>query len=211
MSIPTPLADPTSHPADDGDSDLAERINRVEAELAELRHTLSELAEIVVGDIKDRRETALAMSAPVPDVPIPPSLDPGGQTVLTAVNAARRPWLLFDFLREMGTAVRMYMDARYRLRRSTQFLVPLLVGLFIANYLFFNALFVHIPVVSPVLERLVVIVLAVVLYKVLSREVARYRQMLAQIAFLPRAWKPVPASLLNTDPDTAPLTRHESP
>lgn len=211
MSIPTPLADPTSHPADDGDADLAERINRVEGELAELRHTLSELAEIVVGDIRERRETAVALSAPLPEVPIPPSLDPGGQTVLRAVNAARRPWLLFDFLREMGTAVRMYMDARYRLRRSTQFLVPLLVGLFVANYLFFNVLFLHIPVISPVVERLVVIVLAVLLYKVLSREVARYRQMLAQIAVLPRAWKPVPASLLSTDPDTAPLTRHESP
>jgi hypothetical protein len=211
MSIPTPLADPTSHPADDRDGDLPDRIHRLEGELADLRHTLSELADIVVGDIKERRETALALSAPLPEVPIPPSLDPGGQMAPPAVNALRRPWLLFEFFREMGAAIRMYMDARYRLRRSTQFLVPLLVGLFVANYLFFNVLFLHVPVFSEVLERLVDIVLAVLLYKVLSREVARYRQMLAQIAVLPRAWRPVPMSLLHNDPETAAVTRHESP
>jgi hypothetical protein len=81
----------------------------------------------------------------------------------------------------------------------------------VANYLFFNVLFLHIPVFSEVMERLVGIVLAVLLYKVLSREVSRYRQVLAQIAVLPRTWRSVPASLLNTDPDTGPVTRHESP
>jgi len=201
MSAPTPLADLPPHPADDGD--LPDRIHRVEGELAELRHTLSELAEIVVGDIKERREAAAGASGLLPEEPVP------GQAALTSIISPRRPWLLTEFFREVGTVVRMYMDARYRLRRSTQILVPLFVGLFAANYLFFNVLFLHVPVFSEILERLVAIVLAVLLYKVLSREVVRYRQMLANLAFIPRTWKPVPASLLNTDPDTAPLTRQE--
>src|SRR5215208_7960780 len=170
MSAPTPFAESPPHPADDGD--LPDRIHRLEGELAELRHTLSELAEIVVGDIKERREAAGAASGSLPDIPIPASFVPGGEATLSVVNAARRPWLLTEFFRELGTVVRMYMDARYRLRRSTQIMVPLLVGLFAGNYLFFNVLFLHIPVFSEVAERVVGIVLAVLLYKVLSREVA---------------------------------------
>jgi hypothetical protein len=209
MSAPTPLQEPPDR-AEDRDGDLPDRIHRLEGELAELRHTLSELAEIVVGDIKERREAAAA-ATPLPDVPTPGAVLPSGQAVLTTLAAGRRPWLLIDFLREVGTAARMYADARYRLRRSTQLLVPLLVGLFLANYLFFNVLFLHIPVFSELMERLVGIVLAILLYKVLSREVARYRQVLAQIALVPRAWRAAPASFLNTDPDSAPVTRHESP
>src|SRR4051812_46638925 len=210
MSAPTPLQEPPDR-AEDRDGDLPDRIHRLEGELAELRHTLSELAEIVVGDIKERREAAAGVSAPDADLPVAGAALPTGQASMTGVLGTRRPWLLIDFLREVGTAARMYADARYRLRRSTQLLVPLLVGLFVGNYLFFNVLFLHIPVFSEVTERLVGIVLAVLLYKVLSREVARYRQVLAQLALVPRTWRPVPASLLNTDPDTAPLTRHESP
>src|SRR3954471_19098037 len=78
---------------------LAERMHRLEGEVAELRHTLSELAEIVVGDIRDRREAAIAVSAPLPELPIPASLLPGGEATVKAINAVRRPWLLFDLLR----------------------------------------------------------------------------------------------------------------
>jgi hypothetical protein len=210
MSAPTPLQEPPDR-AEDRDGDLPDRIHRLEGELAELRHTLSELAEIVVGDIKERREAAAGASAVSGELPVAGTVLPTGEAAMTAVMGGRRPWLLIDFLREVGTAARMYADARYRLRRSTQLLVPLLVGLFVANYLFFNVLFLHVPVFSEVLERVVGIVLAILLYKVLSREVARYRQVLAQIALMPRTWRPVPASLLHTDPDTAAVTRHESP
>jgi hypothetical protein len=210
MTIPMPLEEPPAHPGDDRDGDLSERIHRLEAEMAEVRHTLSELAEIVVGDIKERREAALVVAAPAPELPLPVSLVPGGQTTVNAVNAARRPWLLIDLLREIGTTIRMYMDARYRVRRGTQLMVPLIVGLFIANYFFFAFLF-PIPVAGEIIERLTGIVLAILLYKVLAREVARYRQTLAQIAIAPRAWSAVPVSLLNNDPDTAAMTRQESP
>jgi len=66
------------------------------------------------------------------------------------VNAARRPWLLVDLLKEMGAIVRMYMDPRYRVRRSTQLLVPLILGLMVANYFFFYGLLPDVPVVTPI-------------------------------------------------------------
>ena len=215
MTTPATLDDLVAPPsrtgldASDAPADgLVERMQRLEGEVAELRHTLSELAEIVVGDIRERREAAIAVSAPVSEIAIPPSLVPGGETTLKAVNTLRRQWLVVDLLREAGATVKMYMDARYRVRRATQLIVPLIVGLLIANYLLFNVF--QVPVLTPILERAIAIVLAILLYKVLMREVARYRQMIAQFAVGGRA-RLVPAALLNNDPDTAALSRQESP
>jgi len=50
----------------------------------------------------ERRDAAIAVSAPVPEVSIPPSLVPGGETTIKAVTALRRPWLFFDLVREIG-------------------------------------------------------------------------------------------------------------
>jgi hypothetical protein len=212
MSTSATLEDPAAGQPGTGldvHDGLADRIHRLEGEVSELRHTLTDLAEIVVGDIRDRQEAAIAVSAPVPDVAIPPSLVPGGQTTLKVVNAARRPWLLVDVLRDFGATVRMYMDARYRVRRATQLMVPLIIALFVLNYFLFNVLVLQIPVVTPVVERAIDIVLAILLYKVLMREVARYRQTISQFPVGGRV-RAVPASLLNTDPDTAAHTRLET-
>jgi hypothetical protein len=103
------------------------------------------------------------------------------------------------------------MHPRYRVRRSTQIMVPLILVLFALNYLVFNYTFLDVPVFRQVLETVVEIVLAVLLYKVVSREVVRFRQTQLHLAGLPRSWGPTPVSLLNNDPETAALTRHESP
>lgn len=212
MTTATTFGDPHAPPPGADSDDVGDRIHRLEGEVAELRHTLSELAEIVVGDIKERREAALAVSAPVgPEMAIPASLVPGGQAAVSAVSALRRPWLLIDLLREIGAAVKMYMDPRYRVRRSTQLMVPLILGLFAANYVVFNYTLLDIPVFRQIVERLVEVVLAVLLYKVIGREVARYRQTVAQLAVGRRAWNAVPAALLNNDPDTAAVAGQESP
>jgi hypothetical protein len=217
MTTPATLEDPVAPGSGSGRDGpdppaggLAERMHRLEGEVAELRHTMSELAEILVGDIRERREAASAMSVPVSDLPIPASLMPGGESTLKAVNALRRPWLLFDLLREIAATVRMYMDPRYRVRRATQLLVPLLLVLFGLNYLILNYTLLDIPVFRHILERVVEIVLAVLLYKVLMREVARYRQAMAQFPVGGRA-RLVPAALINNDPDTAALSHQESP
>lgn len=212
MSTSATLEDPP--PSDHPDDGLDDRLRRLEGEVGELRHTVAELAVIVVGDIKERREVAAAVSAPVPEIHIPASLVPGGETTLAVVAAARRPWLVLDLLREMGSTARMYMDPRYRVRRSTQLLVPIVLGLMVANYCLFRVLLLEIPVVTPVLEHLFAIVLAVVLYKVLSREVARYRQVLVQIASSFRAQRTASTStlsstLMSADPDGAAHSRQE--
>jgi hypothetical protein len=209
MSTSTAFDDPALHSSVHGADAIADRMHRLESEVAELRHTLSELAEIVVGDIKERRDAAIAVSAPVSDVPIPASLVPGGDTTIKAVTALRRPWLLIDLIREIGVTAKMYMDPRYRVRRGTQLLVPLIIALFGLNYLVFNYTLLDIPVFKHIFESLIEIVLAVLLYKVLLREVARYRQVITQFAMGGRA-RAMPASLLNPDPDTSAHSRLET-
>jgi hypothetical protein len=166
------------------------------------------LAEIVVGDIKDRRQAAA--DALLTDTPIPASLVPGGKTTVAAVNALRRPWLLTELLREIGTMVRMYLHPRYRVRRATQMTVLLLLGLVLANHLLLGFVF-HIPVASEILQCLIDLVLAALLYKTLIREVGRFRQVLATLSPTGRTWTATPVSLLHNDPDTAAVTREESP
>jgi hypothetical protein len=191
----------------DDHGSVPERVQRLEGEVAELRHTLSDLAEIVVGDIRERREATTTVS----EVPIPASIVPGGQATLTAVNALRRPWLLIDLLREIGAGFRMYADPRYRTTRSTKVLVPVILALFVLNYLAFNYTLLDIPVIRQLVQGLIEVILAVLLYKVVSREVARYRQAMALLSVGARTWNALPAALIHNDPDGAAHQRQESP
>ena len=92
MAAPALLDEPediTAPSADDGGDGLIDRVRRLETDLADVRHTISELADIVVGDIKERRAVPPASDAYV----VPPSVIPGGQVTLTAVAGVLRPWL----------------------------------------------------------------------------------------------------------------------
>lgn len=201
----------TDRPIDTDDDELIDRVGRLEAEVSEVRRTMADLAQIVVGDIQERREAAIAYSAPVPSVPIPDSVMPGAQSTIDAVAAVRKPWMLVDLLREVGGAARMYLDPRYRVRRSSQIVVPILLVSFVVNYLMFRFALPAVPVLSDLVERLILIVLAVLLYRVVSKEVARYRQVMAQMAIGAKARAIYPVTLLNNDAEGAPVTRVESP
>ena len=89
----------------------------------------------------------------------------------------------FAFLRELHLIVRMYVDGRYRLSRLCQFAAPALLTMMVLNFLLFE--FWQIPIISyvfPLIERLILVMLAVALYKVLAREAARYAAVLAYLA-----------------------------
>jgi hypothetical protein len=119
-----------------------------------------------------RRPTALALLQP--DVAPPP---PDGAVLDPAV----RKWFVVQLLDEIRLAVRMYFDSRYRVSRLFQFMAPLVVGLFALNYFVFSVWFAF-PVISTILERIGCVVLGVVLYKLLARELVRYREVLDYLA-----------------------------
>jgi hypothetical protein len=89
-------------------------------------------------------------------------------------------WSRFAVWRELQLIFRMYFDPRYRLSRACQLLAPALLILMVLNYLTFS--FWNVPVLAPVFERVILVVLAVALYKVLSREAARYDAVLRYLA-----------------------------
>lgn len=92
-------------------------------------------------------------------------------------------WKFFvaGILGEVKTIARMYFDPRYRLSRVAQIGVPVLLALYVLNYFFFTYT-CALPVLPMVAERLMYIPLTLALYKVLVREVARYREVLAYLA-----------------------------
>lgn len=89
----------------------------------------------------------------------------------------RRRWVDWPVVREIRLVVRLFFDPRYIPTRLAQLGVPGLLILLVLNYMFWRG-FLDITLVSPVCERLVVMVVAVLLYRILSAEVTRYAAVL---------------------------------
>jgi hypothetical protein len=106
-----------------------------------------------------------------PAAPSGAVLDPPGRA------EAHRPWFLESLWSEFRLAGRMYFDPRYRISRTMQLVMPAILVLFVANYLFFSV-WLAIPVISPFVERLVCVLLGIFAYKLLTRELDRYRAVL---------------------------------
>lgn len=104
-------------------------------------------------------------------VPVAPQEPPPGETGF---------WGRFAVWREFQLMFRMYFDPRYRLSRVCQFVAPALLILMVLDYLTFS--FWNVPVLAPIFERVILIVLAVALYKLLSWEAARYAAVLRYLA-----------------------------
>lgn len=172
---------------------LAERLEQLEVRVYKLETTVARTEaqptdEDAVADRVIARLSALAekpRTLPDPDrvlvletataQPPPPHgavLHPPQPT-----DPTRRSWFLSQLIAEIGLIFRMYMDPRYRVSRLTQFAIPGIALILIFNYFFF-AQWVSIPFISPMAERLFAVILAVIGYKLLTRELSRYREVL---------------------------------
>ncbi len=137
-----------------------------------------------------RLELAVATMHPgnAPDGYAPPA--PGGVIPLSLmVNAAvdsdairRRMLRDLPVLRELRLIAQMYLDPRYRLSRLGQFGVPLIVVFAVLNYMTFNHLFPSIPLVSPIIERMLLLILGAGLAVLLNREAMRYQAVIDYLA-----------------------------
>lgn len=93
----------------------------------------------------------------------------------------RRSWLFVQIWVELRLAMRMYFDPRYRVSRLAQLAFPLFALLLVLNYFTFSV-WLSIPFVSPIAERVIDVFLAILAYQVLTRELARYRAVLEYLA-----------------------------
>ena len=173
---------PPSRPIQMGNEEQPDRIHRLEEEVAELRETIARFAELVIGEVKDLRQShsELPVFPPAIAGELPITHTSKGNPTLPLEPTSSRPWLLMELLRDFGATFRMYLDPRYRVRRATQMMVPLILALFAFNCYFFNLVF-SLPFLSSGLEKVFDLVLAFLLYKVIHREIVRYRQVLAQL------------------------------
>jgi hypothetical protein len=123
--------------------------------------------------------------------PPPPGPNPLAR-LTTAVEVAQmtghlpgggktRAWLRWPVVREVMLVCRLYFDKRYSPTRAAQLGVPIILILLVLNWAFFYFAFT-LPIVAQVLERLVVMVLAVVLFRILANEATRYAAVLEYLA-----------------------------
>jgi hypothetical protein len=94
---------------------------------------------------------------------------------------ARRGWFFGQLWADVRLAAQMYFDPRYRVSRTAQVAFPLFAALVVFNYFFFSVWF-SLTVVSPVAERLLDVALVVLAYRILVRELDRYRAVLDYLA-----------------------------
>jgi hypothetical protein len=176
-SILPPVA-PLLH-TPEGPTPLEARIERLEAELAQLRtaqspdsHALSlHPAAVVVhrpgrlwADIGQRlvAPSAPAGSSPPRTAGLSPMVPPG----------VRRTWMLLDALTELRAMYWMFFDPRYRLSWTAR-LAPLVVLALILTSGFWMPT-TSLPVVGFVIDKIVDLILAYILFKLLSYEARRY-------------------------------------
>jgi hypothetical protein len=193
--------------------DLSSRLSHLEEEVGELRDTIARFAELVLGEVKELRHSSAvpALPAPAPGDQLPPQMASDFSERITVPHtlsnespSARRPWLLVELLNDLSGTFHMCFDPRYGVRRATRVMVPLILLLFGANYFFFRNLFA-LPILSTVLEKVVDIVLAILLYKVVSRETARYRQAIRELVAWQQSHVRVGAVVVGGDPPTTRL------
>lgn len=99
------------------------------------------------------------------------------QTQAPAARAtAAQPWLLFDVYAEARAMLRMYFDPRYRLGWQARTLPLILVAAIVTSWLWIPGTAVLPTFLSGLIVKAVDLGLAFVLYKVLHREVRRYRE-----------------------------------
>jgi hypothetical protein len=95
-----------------------------------------------------------------------PSVDPG----------ARPPWLLLEIYEEFRAIYWMFLDPRYRLSWTGRIAPLAILFVLFSSWLFLGSF----P--WSLIDKVLSLVLIVVLYKVLSREARRYRQMSPQFS-----------------------------
>jgi hypothetical protein len=164
-------------------AELEDRVRKLETALADedavADRVIVRLSAMAAERQRDPDSGGVLVLAAPPDAPPPPQgavLHPPAPPETT-----ERKWFLAQFAAELRLVVTMYFDPRYRISRTAQFTLPGIALVLIFNYFLFSV-WMNITFLSPVVERLLIVILAVVGYKLLTRELTRYREVLAYLA-----------------------------
>jgi hypothetical protein len=180
--------------ASEREAALEDRIRRLEAALAERAAPAAAADPDAVTDRVIAKLSAMAGASGGADrvlvlasdgsqqlAPPPPNGAVLHPPVAPGTDPIYRRWFFTQLWAEVQLAFRMYFDPHYRLSRTTQFAIPGIALLLVFNYFFFSV-WVSIIFVSPVIERVLAVALGVLGYKLIVRELARYRDVLEYMA-----------------------------
>lgn len=170
-----------------GTDTLELRVRRLEDVVAALQDT-RELEERVTQRVTERVRTEDARRADREGRPLLLSasrhllttaretVSPIAQERSAAPSPERRgPRFLLDSIAELRAMVRMYVDPRYRLSWSARVLPFVLLALFVTSKLWIPFQILMPDIVVFLLMKAIDLVLAFLLYKILSREARWYR------------------------------------
>ncbi|HWY86133.1 MAG TPA: hypothetical protein VNX28_05390 [Gemmataceae bacterium] len=158
--------------------DLERRVQRLEDEINVLKDTKA-LEERVALRVTEQMQKAAAseqFTAALPARAIPPARDtfPSREEIPAARGSYA--WLLFDMVDDARLMFRMLLDKRYILAWTTHLVVwPSIFAILTSRWWFPIG---WIPVVGIFFDKALDLVLGFCVYKALSREVRRYREML---------------------------------
>jgi hypothetical protein len=191
MTEPALIADTAQPTSADAPHDprvpaLEERVRRLEEAVAPLQdtHALEErVAERVASHVAlasdngVRAKAGLLLEAGRHLLPAAAATlaEPAPSPTHAAEPALRPPWLLFDVYAEARAAVRMYLDPRFRLTWQARLLPPILLVAIATSWVWLPGTSLLPGFLSTLLVKVVDLLLALVLFKVLHREVTRYR------------------------------------
>lgn len=165
---------PMNYAAIEHPSDVEQRLRRLEAAVAALQDTQlieERIAERVVQKSKRTTLTSVRDTAGV--------IVNAGKALVPAMANAATPtadkpgWLLVDLWSELRTFGKMLFDHRYPFSYAGRFGPVVIACAYAFSWLFLSGM----PLIGGVSERLVDVALAFILYKIMSREVQRYRAM----------------------------------
>jgi hypothetical protein len=166
---------------------LDDRLRRLEAALAKL------------GEPRPQEQHSPAKAEAVPVTPTPVVVESPRRWLPAALETviprssgelpgARPPWLLWDILIELRSIKHMYGDPRYRLTWPGRLIPPALLVLIFTTWIWLAPMIAVLPNwMSTMLIKVVDLCLAFFLFKVLSREAQRYREIIPQYPPVPYA------------------------
>jgi hypothetical protein len=157
---------------------LEQRVQRLEDAVASLQDT-GPLEERVTQRVTERLQGRVPPAEQItrsrpplagkpPPATVPPAAVPPGPQVV------RQPWLLFDVLAELRAMVRMFFDVRYHVGWSARLTVLVLIPLLLLSHWWLPLTGVWL--FGDLFDKIVDLILALFIYKALSREAHRYRE-----------------------------------
>lgn len=103
-----------------------------------------------------------------PQIPLPASAP------RVTPDMVQQAWFLVDVWKELVNIVKMFFDVRYMVGWWTRLTVMIMIpAILLTNWW---VPFASVPVIGPIFDRAIGLVLAFFLYKTLMREASRYRQ-----------------------------------